>query len=186
MENVRCMEKESGHEWSVLKKEGHMKIIDTKINGIKNPVGFAYEGISCSWKVADTIGKAQEHVVITVAEDDGKSEPVLIKEGKDLSSLGEQLDISLKARTRYCYTVEVTADNGDYAKSEPAFFETGKMGEPWEAEFIRTGKEDSFHPVFYKEFSLSGRPEQGRIYITGLGLYEAYLNGEALPISCPL
>ena len=53
------------------------------------------------------------------------------------------------------------------------------MTEKWKAKFIGTNEEPSFHPCFVKEFSLGTLKniENGRIYISGLGLYEAYLNG---------
>ncbi|EGN35138.1 hypothetical protein HMPREF0988_02764 [Lachnospiraceae bacterium 1_4_56FAA] len=34
-----------------------MRITETKINGIQNPMGFTYDFLLCSWKVEDTESK---------------------------------------------------------------------------------------------------------------------------------
>ncbi len=110
-----------------------MRISETKINGIKNPLGFSFPRVSCSWKVTDTESKKQAHAKITVARDAGMEAVICEKEGSALSSIGEMLEVSLEPRTRYYYRVEVTGDAGDTAKSEVSWFETGKMKEAWSA-----------------------------------------------------
>ncbi len=156
-----------------------MKIIDVKINGIENPIGFSYPKIKCSWKVAGTTGKYQVRSKIVVSEKEDFSEILWSKEDHDLDWIGEVIDITPKPRTKYYFYVEVTDDENNTAKSDVCFFETGKMAEKWKAKFIGTDEEPSFHPCFVREFSLDGVKEikEGRIYVTGLGLYEAYLNG---------
>lgn len=154
-----------------------MKIIDTRINGIKNPMGFSYPYVKCSWKVADAASAHQTNVKIKVALDTGFENLVIVKEGRELKSIGEKIAISLKPCTRYYYRVEVTGESGEQAESEIAWFETGKMDEAWEAAFIGTDEKDLFHPVFFHDFSTEKEVMRARIYVTGLGLYEAYLNG---------
>ena len=75
------------------------------------------------------------------------------------------------------WRVEVTGEDGEQAVSAPAPFDTGKMDEPWAAKWIGMREEDGFHPVFEKSFALKGTPVRARLYITGVGLYEASLNG---------
>ena len=46
-----------------------------------------------------------------------------------------------------------------------------------EASFIRPKNKDIFSPIFIKEFNLENKSiKKARIYITGLGLYQAFLN----------
>lgn len=157
-----------------------MKIIDTKINGIKNPVGFSYPYVKCSWKVVDAVSRRQTNVKILVAEDVQFENIVALKEGRDLKSIGERIELELKPRTRYYYTIEVTGEDGENAKSETAYFETGKMDEIWKASFIGTSPENTYHPVFFRNFEMNKQVVSARIYVTGLGLYEAYLNGRKI------
>ncbi|PRX27201.1 alpha-L-rhamnosidase [Orenia metallireducens] len=157
-----------------------MKVVNTKINGFDNPIGFELKEIICSWIVEDTYSSKQEYAKIEVSLDESFSDVLYIKEGKDLSSIGELLEVELQPRTRYYYRVEVAGDQGDSAVSKTDFFETGKMYEAWQAEWIGTKKEDDFHPIFTYNFSTKGKVKKARIYICGLGLYEAYLNGEKI------
>ncbi len=157
-----------------------MKIIDTRINGIKNPVGFSYPYVKCSWKVVDVAGGHQTNAKIKIATDTRFENIVAVKEGRALKSIGERIDIKLQPRTRYYYKIEVTGEVGESAESELAWFETGKMREPWEASFIGMDAEDTYHPIFFKDFEAGKEVLSARIYVTGLGLYEAYLNGEKI------
>ncbi len=154
-----------------------MKITDTKINGITNPIGFSFPSVKCSWKVTDARGCHQSNVKIMIASDAALENIITVKEGRELKSIGERLEVELKPRTRYYYNVKVTDESGDSARSETAWFETGKMGEPWEADFIGTDEADTYHPVFFRDFTAEKQVSSARIYVTGLGLYEAYLNG---------
>ena len=156
-----------------------MKIVDVKINGIENPIGFSFPKIKCSWKVVETTGKYQVKSRIVVSTRQDFSEILWSREDHDLDWIGETIEITPKPRTRYYFYVEVTDDENNTAKSDVCFFETGKMTEKWKARFIGTDEDPSFHPCFVKDFSLKGTKEirNGRIYVTGLGLYEAYLNG---------
>ena len=154
-----------------------MEIYDLKINGIREPLGFTLENPRVSWKVRNTASKHAVQTILTVAADPQFSKILLIKQAGELNPLAEELDLELHPRTRYFVRVEVTGDSGDAARLD-SWFETGKMAEPFAASWIGTQPEDRFHPVFFKNFSLSAAPCAARLYITGLGLYEASLNGK--------
>lgn len=154
-----------------------MKICKIKINGMKNPVGFSFDSIRCAWVITDTAAKKTEHVKIDVAKDEKFSDIVFSKEGAELNSACEVLDIPLKPRTRYYVRVAVTGDNKEAAEST-SYFETAKMEEPWQAKWIKPAKEDTFHPVFEKHFTAKENIADARLYISGLGLYAARLNGQ--------
>ena len=155
-----------------------MKITDLKINGITNPVGFAYEKILCSWKVTDTSAKKQKEALIEVSrrKDFGELEHVV--SGAGLKSNETEITFSLQPYTTYYWRVKITGENGESAVSETAFFETAKRKEPWQAVWIGPAKEDTFHPVLEKKFDTAKKAVRARLYICGVGLYEAYVNGK--------
>ncbi|MCD7883290.1 MAG: glycoside hydrolase family 78 protein [Lachnospiraceae bacterium] len=162
-----------------------MKITNVRINGIENPLGYCMEGLTCSWNVCDTASKKQTNAVIEVStSEDFEEDDILYRvEGETLEQGGEQLvelELDLTPRTLYYYRVCVTGDAGDEAVSETQTFETGKMDEPWTADWIAAQKEDTFHPVMTKSFPLKGEVSRARLYISGVGMFEAYLNGEKL------
>lgn len=155
-----------------------MKVSGLKINGITDPVGFSFDRILCSWKVTDTSAKRQQRVRIQISATEDFSGILYEKEGSELCSNETKLDFFPEPCTRYYWRVTVTADNGETASSKPAFFETGKMNQPWTARWIGASREDTFHPVLTKQFSIGKRIKKARLYICGLGLYEAYVNGK--------
>lgn len=158
-----------------------MKITELKVNGIEKPIGFEYPWVKISWKVEDFLDKKQALASIEISTDVDFSEILVKKEGKELTSIGEKVEIDLKPYTRYFYRVNVTGNQGETGTGS-SYFETGKMEENWIADFIGTQQEDKFHPVFVKKFSLENAEaiKWARIYVTGLGLYEAYLNGQKI------
>lgn len=155
-------------------------IKNVRINGIENPIGFLYEQLSCSWEVLETDSKKQVSASIEVSGSETFEEILYRKEGAGLKQGGEPLEMELRPRTTYYYRVAVTGDAGDSAVSQICRFETGKMDEPWQAEWVAPQKEDRFHPVLFRKFSLRGRVKRARLYVTGVGLFEASLNGEKL------
>lgn len=88
-----------------------MKITDTKINGITNPIGFSFPSVKCSWKVTDARGCHQSNVKIMIASDAALENIITVKEGRELKSIGERLEVELKPRTRYYYNVKVTDES---------------------------------------------------------------------------
>jgi alpha-L-rhamnosidase len=98
----------------------------------------------------------------------------------------------LKSATVYHWAVKVWDKDGKAGRwSKPASFETGLFNQSdWNAKWINDGKknptvEDDFFkfdpaPLFRKDFALKKRVKHARLYITGLGYYEATLNGRRI------
>ncbi|MEI2394762.1 MULTISPECIES: alpha-L-rhamnosidase [Paenibacillus] len=155
-----------------------MKVTDVRINGLKNPVGFAYPVLKCSWKVKDTNLKMQKSAKIEVSQTETFENVLYLKESDDLDSIGEAILMDCLPKTKYYFRVEVETEDGDIAVSETATFETGKIDEPWSADWIGTKEGDLFHPLFTKTFELKNPVKSARLYISGLGLYEVSINNE--------
>jgi alpha-L-rhamnosidase len=159
-----------------------VKIENVCINGIENPIGFSYEQLICSWNVNGADGKKQKDALIEVSTDAGFEKIIFKKHGENLCQSGEKLEVGLTPRTIYYYRVSVVADNGEKAVSRTHTFETGKMNEKWIGRWISPKAEDTFHPIMTKTFDLkpNGRVRRARLYICGVGLFEAYLNTEKI------
>lgn len=155
-----------------------MRIKNVRINGMENPTGFDFGTVCVSWKVREASGKEQQNVKIEVSLTESFEEVLCVKEGKELNSAAEKLEFQQNAHTRYYVRVTVTDDKGETAVSEPAYFETGKMEEPWVGKWITTEKEDTFHSLFVKSFEAKKGLASARLYICGLGLFTAELNGK--------
>lgn len=155
-----------------------MRIKNVRINGMENPTGFDFGTVCISWKVREASGKEQQNVKIEVSLTESFEEVIYVKEGKELNSAAEKLEFQQNAHIRYYVRVTATDDKGETAVSEPAYFETGKMEEPWVGKWITTEKEDTFHPLFVKSFEAKKGLASARLYICGLGLFTAELNGK--------
>lgn len=155
-----------------------MIIYDLKVNGIKQPMGYNFERVRVSWKVKDFTDKYQANATVIISDSSDFSNILFEATGEDVDASGVSVYMSLKPRTTYYVQASVRGINGEQAEAVTTF-ETAKMDEPWKADYIGTAEEDKFHPVFKKSFNLPADKTvaKARVYMTGLGVYEAVLNG---------
>lgn len=155
-----------------------MQISKLRVNQIEKPIGYDTKPVSISWIVTDA-GEAtsQQSAQIVVK----KGNAVVFDSGVDTeaNSVDYPIDLELQPRTKYDYSVSVTADNGQTTTAESCF-ETGKMNEPWIGKWITADLDKETAPIMEKTFYLPELPKNARIYICGLGVYEAYLNGQKI------
>jgi len=155
-----------------------LKISRMKTNHRKNPIGCQLSNPSVSWVVTDAVGKHEEAVRVWVAKDKNFSDVIYDSGKTKRNGTMFPLPIELTPRTRYYWKVRVWDETGDTAESEIAWFETGKMQEKWSAKWITPDWEsEECHPIMKKSFTLSEKPLRARVYATGVGLYELYING---------
>ncbi len=152
-----------------------MRITDLKVNHLVRPLGYALGCPDFSWKYEGDIEERIESSRIVVWKDGtivGDTDYTM------LDYLGTTLDLALEPRTRYTWQVCARLMDGSVVESDVDWFETGKMDEPWAANWITTEKEMDRHPVFVKKVSISREIDHARLYVIGLGLFETRINGE--------
>ncbi len=163
-----------------------MMINKMKINHLVNPIGFDMEIPVLSWVVEESTGKRQEKSRIQVAEDEEFSKVVYDSgERMDLNSNAFRLPVKLRFEQRYFWKVTVWADNGDHASSDVAYFETAKK-DIWEADWITPKAEKDVQVTLFTEFEVTKPVEHARMYMTGFGVYELYVNGNKQGDECLL
>ena len=154
-----------------------MKISNCKVNHMIEPMGFYMDNPVLSWNVTEC--ENLDSPLYTKVN--------ITSEGKDCGGIDwtrldgflTRVDIKLKPRTEYQWQVSVRNEAGEQAMSTQRF-ETGKLIEKWEAKWITCDKEQKQHPIFEKIFvtKKEAKIKRARLYICGLGLYEAYINEE--------
>lgn len=157
-----------------------MRIARMHVNHVTDPLGFDLgERPTFSWVVEDAVGTHAEasRVVVTCG---GK---VVTDTGwVYLDAKACALEVALNPRTRYEWTVSVRTDAGEEVTSQAAWFETAKLDEPWQAQWLTCAYDEPRHPVFTKELTLLGEEvSSARLYVCGLGVYEACIDGK--PVS---
>ena len=160
-----------------------MQIKRMKVNHVTNPMGFDYSdtGVTFSYIAAETAAKKAVAARIEVSADEGFA-TLVYDSGKsaEVNGLAHKLPCSVKIspRTRYFWRVTVWGDNGDTATSDAAWFETAKLDEAWQAEWITADFDQKIQPVLMKDFEAAKPVAGARAYISGVGLYELYINGQ--------
>lgn len=163
-----------------------MKINHLKVNHLVNPLGNDLNHPTVSYVVEDTTGMKQTMGQIVVALDDQFSSIVYDSgEREAMLSTGFELPITLNPSTRYFWKVRAAADNGDWAQSETAWFETAKDN-LWSADWISPAADKKLQVCMNKNIEIYKPIERARMYMVGLGVYELYLNGKKQGEECLL
>ena len=169
-----------------------MKIYDLRVRNLTSPLGIQTARPALSWKLSSAErGQRQTAYRIAAAASKEKLEAGdfdLWDTGRVCGSRSFGIIYSgkeLKPAQGVYWAVKVWDKDGcESGFSEPSFFETALLdGFDPAAKWIESGDSSSPNaPVFYKEFL----PDSGRqiltarLYISGLGLFEAYINDEKL------
>jgi len=158
-----------------------VKITLLKTNHVKNPLGFSLDKPVFSWTVEDTQDKKQISAQVIISKDDGFTQ-ILFDSGKvdgsEMNGVAYRPSITLTPRMRYFWKVKVWGET-ESGESGVAWFETAKMSEPWQAQWITPDFDDNqTHPYLFKHFELPSKALSARAYICGLGLYHFELNGQ--------
>ncbi len=169
--------------------------IDLRIEQLTNPLGLDIDTPRFSWRILNAQrGTKQTAYQILVATTPG----FLDKDSADVWNSGlVQTDTSiwvdyqgskLLPNKRYYWKVRIHTTNGNSDWSEIAYWGMGLMGEArWRGRWIGVdrcmpGDESSRWSrlsarYLRKEFPLKKQVRQATLHISGLGLYECFLNG---------
>lgn len=166
---------------------------------VENPLGVDALNPVLGWQLeSQARNQLQSAYEIQVAlkEDDLRNGKGLVwKSGKINSRQNVNIVYSgrkLKPFTRYYWRVHAYDREGEVsAWSEPAFWETSMLSPAdWKAVWISDGskapeKEEDFYkddpsPLFRKTFRPAKTVQEARLYIAGIGYYEASLNGKRI------
>lgn len=157
-----------------------VKIIDMQMNHIQNPVGYDLQTQTFSWKY-DASGDCRDSIDVSrvMIADDADFLSVIHDSGFDKSIIGVAypLQLELAPRTRYFWKVETMLTSGQVIESEVSYFETGKLSEAWKGKWIGICNTKNASPIIRKTFAVTKPVKSARAYMTGLGLYECYVNG---------
>lgn len=152
-----------------------MSITHLKINGVSNPLGYDSSSLLLSWHT-ESEAASQSDACVRIWDN---REQLMWETRGNLNWEGTRLELPpLMPRTRYTVRVDVTDSNGTVHTGE-TWFETGKLNEPWEAKWIGIDCEPEWAPVLNGSFGVKGDVISARLYMIGLGVYSATINGKA-------
>lgn len=155
-----------------------MNIVNLTCDYMNDPLGFDFKRPTLGWMTeSDAVNGAQRAYRIQVSSTNDFS-GIVCDTGRvesDLSA-GLRLDLALEPRTRYFWRVRIW-DHEDTPSdwSQPAWFETAKYDEPWQASWIGWDKE---FPQLRGDFAADKPVKSARVYACGVGLYALFMNGQ--------
>ncbi|MCC6286252.1 MAG: family 78 glycoside hydrolase catalytic domain [Chitinophagaceae bacterium] len=166
---------------------------------ISNPLGIDTKAPAFSWTFGisgrNQWQTAYELIVSDNIKDITNGKGNAWSTGKVLSAQNLYIvynGIPLYSRKRYYWRVKIYGENGENSGwSKIAWFETAFLdAKDWKAKWIGDGSRNPVHdedyyrddrmPLFRRSFSISKKIKTARLYISGLGYYEAYLNGKTI------
>lgn len=155
-----------------------MRITEIRINGMREPVGFDFEKTGLTFHLEETEPGIVYRCMADISEDPDFRHIICTAEADPLRET--LLDLSLKPCTRFYIRIRAISSHTEETVHACSFFETAKMDLPFAAEWITPAEQPDTHPVFFRNFILEQMPAKARLYICGLGLYEAKLNGKKI------
>jgi alpha-L-rhamnosidase len=170
-----------------------------KVNYNVNPLGMDDSKPGFSWEVGDLNRKAIQSAYQIIVSSSRENLEQGIGDEWDSKKVPSNQTIQviyqgkpLQSGTRYYWAVRTWDANGTGSGfSNPAWFETGLLDKnDWKGIWISDKravpeKEEDFYekipaPLFRKAFQQEKQVKKARLYISGLGYFEAYLNGEKI------
>lgn len=164
---------------------------------IVNPLGIEVLNPRLSWTLLSMIRNQQQTAYELIVSDNIKDIKQIKgsawRTGRVLSSQNVHVVYEgspLKPFTRYYWRVKVYGKNGESSDwSEPQWFETAMLNAAdWQGKWIGDGskqfeKDEDFYkndpmPLLRKTFNAEKKIASARLYISGIGYYEAFINGE--------
>ena len=138
-----------------------MAIYQLKVNHLSNPFGITPNDICYSF-LADEEGP----FTITI---ESQGEIITTKVIQLCDCIAFTMGQNLEYGKKYTYRVKSSSSEATLG------FETAIE---LKAPFIKPSDQTVFSPIFHKDFSLEEDIKEAHLYITGLGLYHAYINGQ--------
>ena len=143
------------------KEKSDLHIYNLRINHLKNPFSINVEGNNFSF-LSNEKGPFIAYILLGNKIYDSKK--VNLEESHSF-----YFNKPLKYNKHYKFVVQ-----GSSTRNEIEFETPIKLNSP----FIKPANKEIFSPIFIKKFSLNQEIKNARLYITGLGLYQAYINNK--------
>lgn len=176
-------------------KSGSLQIKDLRVEYSVNPIAIDTEKPRFSWKLSDSLRDIQqtEYMILVSSDKNRIAKADIWKSGWIKSSQNIFIDYNgspLKSGESYYWKVKVKDNTGRIAISnEVSSFTMAKLnGSDWTADWIakeadekdmdKSGRPRSL--MFRHDFEVKKEVANARFYVSGLGNYVLYLNGNKI------
>ncbi len=168
--------------------QSNLSVGNLRVDYLVNPLGIDDTQPRLSWELASTFQnqkqQAYEVQAATTSALLNANTPDLWNSGQVQSGRSNNVAYggsALHSREQVYWRVQVWDTNGNpSAWSSVAQWEMGLLSSSdWSAHWISNSSSGAL-PLFAKQFTLTKSISRARLYITGLGVYDARINGKAV------
>jgi len=182
---------------SLQEINAQIEVQNLRCEMLVNPLGIDVKEPRLSWQIVSNQRDVQQTsyqiFVASSRELLSKNEADVWNSGNQNSSQSIHIRYSGKpfeSGKKYFWKVKVVTNKGE-ATTEPVFFSMGLINEKdWKAKWIGYDKASPWDSItqwsrlsaryLRKEFQSSNSVKRATVYISGLGLYELYINGKKI------
>ncbi len=169
-------------------RPGYVGVSDLAADHALNPLGLSSSPRMLSWKLNGS-GRPQRTEVVAATSPELLSHSDIWSTALDgdVSWVNWPSDLELSARANVWWSARVLSTDGvqgDWAI--PALFEIALAPDDWTSQWITHPDWTTSAPVatslpaFSRSFFLGTAPAKARLYVTGLGVQETFVNGERI------
>lgn len=150
-------------------------ITNIQVNHMHEPIGFDMADCRISFVIEKLIHETVQgkQLVIRKAND-------IVYDSGVMPFDTNYFDVTMNFLPRTTYEADIKIITNKQSDSAVTYFETGKLNEPIVADWIGNSDETIQNTLFKKEIHVDEIPSSARLYMTGLGVYEAYLDGKKI------
>ena len=193
------------HKFSILSLFFLVQQLQAQVNTenlrcemLVNPLGIDIKEPRLSWQLRSDQRNVQQTAYQIIVS---SSQEKLSKDDGDIWNSGKQNSSQsihviyggkpLRSATRYFWKVKAFTNKGEALSKETAFFSMGLLDRnDWKAKWIGYDKASPWDSItqwsrlsaryLRKEFQSSSALKRATVYISGLGMYELYINGKII------
>lgn len=164
------------------------KFAKTQCEYLDSPIGIDTQHPRFTWSFdSDSEDFSQKAYQINIASsgellNSGKADIWISDKVESTAFRAEYTgDKKLESHKRYYWAVTVWDEDGNTFTSPVDYFEMAKISKSdWQAKWITDSHDKEFEPapLFRKEFDVKKKIKAGRVYVSGTGYYEMFINGQ--------
>ena len=177
--------------------QAQVSVQNLRCEMLVNPLGIDIKEPRFSWELNSNQRNVQQTAYQIIVS--SSKEKLGINEGDTWNSDKQNLSQSvhmlyagkpLQSATKYFWKVKVFTNKGEATSTGESFFSTGLSENDWKAKWIGYDKASPWDSItqwsrlsaryLRKEFQSSSIVKRATVYISGLGMYELYINGRKI------
>jgi alpha-L-rhamnosidase len=180
-----------------LELQAQVIVQNLRCEMLVNPLGIDVKETRFSWELNSNQRNVQQTAYQIIVS--SSKENLNRNEGdiwnSDKQNLSQSVHVlyagkPLQPATKYYWKVKVFTNKGDATSTRESFFSTGLDEKDWKAKWIGYDKASLWDSItqwsrlsaryLRKEFQNSSTTKRATVYISGLGMYELYINGKRI------